>query len=167
MISILPIFYGSTQHYTPPIWTHEALMEWFMIQVFKRHFVWCIINKNMRTKFHVGQVFYCQENRLDWTDQFFAYLQHPMSQKQDVVVVLCGGNNICNLSVSPDTIAAELFGRFCGSGSVVVFCSIIRHGNKNFFSLLQKFENLLQPLKTSHFYAQPSKNPNRLVNWYI
>ena len=56
---------------------------------------------------------------------FFAYLQHPMSQKQDVVVVLCGGNNICNLSVSPDTIAAELFGRFCGSGSVVVFCSII------------------------------------------
>ena len=42
-----------------------------------------------------------------------------------------------------------------------------RHGNKKFFSLLQKFENLLQPLKTSHFYAQPSKNPNRLVNWYI
>ena len=41
------------------------------------------------------------------------------------MVVLCGGYNICNLSVSPDTIASELFGKFCGSGIVVVFCSII------------------------------------------
>ena len=43
----------------------------------------------------------------------------------EVVVVACGGNNICDPSVSPLTVARELFSRFGDRGRVVVFCSVL------------------------------------------
>jgi hypothetical protein len=43
----------------------------------------------------------------------------------EVVIVACGGNNICDPSVSPLTVARELFSRFSDRGRVVVFCSVL------------------------------------------
>ena len=47
------------------------------------------------------------------------------SKKPDLLVVACGGNNICNFNLSPFTVASNLVTRFSDKGKVVIFCSAL------------------------------------------